>query len=222
MFYDHIVLEFRDTRSMHQLAPFYNHYLPWSGASIRPTTLVYILNDIMLHDRKVIVECGSGISTLFIAGFIKKTGRKIAFYSIDHDGYWQDIIKEEVNRQGLSDCVQCIHAPLAPHSLCWGGRGRWYDTAAIEASFSEPDIDLLIVDGPPANKKGLEFSRYPAVPFFRPGLKGDYKVILDDAGRSAERKISQEWGKMLNTKFKQDLLNGNVFVAGSGAFAYNV
>ena len=220
--YDNIILEARDTKSLQQLAPLYNDYLPWSGASIRPSTLVYILNDIMIHNRKVVVECGSGISTLFIARFIQKMGRDVAFYSIDHDIHWLDLIREEVTKQELSAFVRSIRAPLVHSSHCWNDEHRWYDPEAIGKSFSETNIDLLIVDGPPANRKGQEFSRYPAVPYFQSRLKGNYKVILDDAGRHPENRISKEWGKLLDTTFEQDLLNGNVFVASGNSSTYTL
>lgn len=220
--YDHIILEIRDTKSLQQLMPLYNDFLPWSGASIRPCTLVYILNDILINDRKVIVECGSGVSTFFIARFIQKIGRKISFYTIDHDSHWLDIISEELKKRELTELVQSIHAPLIHTPMCWNDEHKWYDEKVIGELFNETNIDLLIIDGPPANQIGLEYSRYPAVPYFKSWLKGNYKVILDDAGRPAENRISREWSKQLDTSFKQDLLHGNVYVGYGGEPLYNI
>ena len=220
--YDHIILEIRDTKSLQQLMPLYGDYLPWSGASIRPSTLVYILNDIMINDRKVIVECGSGVSTLFIARYIQKMGREISFYTIDHESHWLDIIHEELNKQDLIEFVQTIHAPLVHDSMCWNNEHKWYDMKVIGESFNETNIDLLIVDGPPANQRGQKFSRFPTVPYFNSWLKNNYKVILDDAGRPAENKISKEWEKQLGTTFEQDLLHGNVYVGCGGELFYNI
>src|SRR5690606_36365313 len=47
-------------------------YLPFSGSSLRPFCLNHILNDIVINNRKHIIEFGSGISTILIGRLIKK------------------------------------------------------------------------------------------------------------------------------------------------------
>lgn len=221
-FYNDVVLEIRDLKSMQQLAPLYDGYLPWSGASLRPTTIAYLLNEIIIHDRKVVVECGSGLSTLFIASLLKSIDRDITFYSIDHDGYWLDIVHKELNRRGVADRVQTIHAPLTQSQWCRDASYQWYDPEILDAQLQESGIDLLFVDGPPANKKGLTYARYPAVPYFQSRLGEQYKVILDDGKRRGETRIAKEWGTLLGHPFKRDRLSGNIFVANKSDGGYNI
>src|SRR5690242_11048593 len=51
--------------------------------SMMPSTVVHILNDMVINDRKMIIEFGSGNSTIFIARLIHLLGSGIQFYSID-------------------------------------------------------------------------------------------------------------------------------------------
>lgn len=221
-FYNDVVLEIRDLKSMQQLAPLYDGYLPWSGASLRPTTIAYLLNEIIIHDKKVVVECGAGLSTIFIASLLKSIDRDITFCSIDHDGYWLEIIQKELDRRGVSDRVQTIHAPLTQSQWCRDASYQWYDPEILDAKLHVSDIDLLFVDGPPANKKGLTYARYPAVPYFQSCLGEQYKVILDDGKRKGETNIAKEWGAILGQTFKRDRLNGNIFVANKSTDGYNI
>jgi hypothetical protein len=52
---------------MHALAMLPGAYLPWSAGTMRPAVFVTVCNDIVLNDRRRIVELGSGISTVLLA-----------------------------------------------------------------------------------------------------------------------------------------------------------
>jgi hypothetical protein len=58
---------FADEIAMHALAMLPGPYLPWSAGTTRPAGLVTVCNDIVLNDRRRIVELGSGISTVLLA-----------------------------------------------------------------------------------------------------------------------------------------------------------
>ncbi|MEX1010650.1 MAG: class I SAM-dependent methyltransferase [Balneolaceae bacterium] len=216
-----ILLEIRDIRSRQELHPLQKGYLPWSGASVRPTALVYLLNEIVLNNRRCIVECGAGVSTLFIARLFNQLGEGRKLYSIDHDANWLTILKQELKREGLVGQVELIHAPLKPTDNGWDSWSEWYDEKVIEKSIKKAKIDLLFVDGPPANKPGIEMSRYTALPFFLGRMDETCCVILDDADREGERKTARKWSEKLGAEFKEQILNGNIFVGRRGD-SYNV
>jgi predicted O-methyltransferase YrrM len=217
-----IVLEFKDMKCLHSLKDLHNSYLPWSGASIRPTAMVYILNDIMINGRKVIVECGAGISTIYIAALLKQIGEKDrVLYSIDHDGNWLSIIKKQLEEQDLTRYVKQIHAPLVHSDYCADASQTWYDPDKIKNVIGTEKIDLLFVDGPPANKKGFEEARYPALPFFSNNLSDEVTILLDDADRKGEAAIAGKWSQETGCAFKKSILSGNVFIHKKG-FSYNV
>jgi len=217
-----VILEFKDLKCLQHLNKLYDNYLPWSGATIRPTALVYILNEIMINNSKVIVECGSGISTIYIAALLKQLNQKERkLYSIDHDGKWLSVLNNELIRKGLSDYVKLIHAPLTHCSECLNDNQTWYDTDVIRKNIEKEKIDLLIVDGPPANKKEIEYSRYPALPFFKSNFSNSISILLDDADRKGEQYIAKKWGSEIGETFKKSILKGNLLICKKGN-SYNV
>ncbi|PWN07244.1 class I SAM-dependent methyltransferase [Rhodohalobacter mucosus] len=217
-----IVLEFKDMKCLHGLKDLHHSYIPWSGASIRPTALVYILNDIMINGRKTMVECGAGISTIYVAALLKQIGETDRMlYSIDHDNNWLSIIKKQLQDNDLEGFVKQIHAPLVHSDYCQDNTQTWYDPDIIRSAVGGRTIDLLFVDGPPANKKGFEESRYPALPFFKENLAENKTVLLDDADRKGEAKIAEKWAQELGLPFKKSILSGNMYICRHGD-SYNV
>src|ERR1041385_49769 len=76
----------KDMLAMQALGPLSLTYLPWSQAAMRPSGLVAVLNDIVINHRLHIVECGSGISTFYIARLFKQHGGHI--HTIEHYEGW--------------------------------------------------------------------------------------------------------------------------------------
>jgi len=207
-----IVLEVVDIRCLAHLRNLYSDYIPWSGAAIRPTALVYLLNDIIMHQRTHVVECGSGISTLLIASMIKSSGMKTRFCSVDHNAQWLDILRTQLKANDTLSCVELIHAPLSPTQSGWSGEANWYDEETLKSCLSPEPIDLLFVDGPPANESHISHSRYPVLPFFSNRLHEDATVILDDSCRRPEREIAARWNREFGLNLEQNVLKGDIFI----------
>ncbi len=175
-----------------------SRYLPWTQSAIRPASLALVLNEIQIHNRKFIVECGSGISTLYIARVIEGTGTKLV--SIDNDKGWQDVVRRQAQQMSVNlEPVEFIEAPLTPCDHSPSGL-HWYDTERIKTSLPSDAIDLLLVDGPIAGGRALAESRYPALPFFREKLADDFAIFLDDCNRAGEQKIAQSWCQQFKLK----------------------
>lgn len=182
------------------LAPLSTSYLPWSAFSMRPSGLVNVLNDIFINNRTMIVECGGGISTFYIARLLSSKGGHL--YTIEHNKKWIDLFQDGLKKEGLAHLVTFIYAPLKETNLALENT-PWYDTEAISKQLAQDcQIDLLLVDGPPAYEEPLKYSRYPAVPYFLEQLKSDCTIIIDDANRSGEQEIIKRWEKILNIKFE--------------------
>jgi len=65
-----------DMHAMQVLAPLLGGtYLPFSSASMRPAALAVVANDIVLHDRRRVLECGSGISTVVLGRLLAARAR---------------------------------------------------------------------------------------------------------------------------------------------------
>lgn len=207
-----IVLEIKDIRSLEHLRSLSKSYMPWTGASIHPTALMYLLNDIILHQRKHIVECGSGISTIMIASLLKANNHEARFCSIDHDEQWIGILKDQLERLGVANYVEFVHAPLSSTDGGWDGVAEWYDTQIIDQNMESEPIDLLFIDGPPANKDGNKHSRYPALPYFATKVSDSATIILDDSCRNAETQIAERWNNEFRLNMKQEILKGDIFL----------
>lgn len=133
---------------------------------------------------KLLLELGSGTSTVWLGYALERTGGKVV--SVEHDQAFADVTSWNLERHRLTETVDLRVAPLTP----WDGEGStdWYDGRAFEGL---EQIDLLLVDGPPAGT-GAE-ARYPAVPVLLDRLAPGGLVVLDDSDRPDERHIIERW-----------------------------
>ena len=147
-----------------------------------------MLNEIVLGRRTAVAELGSGMSTVVIARLLAQRDGRLT--SVEHDPAWANLVREQLEMEGLVETAQVLAAPLEPHSESWSGE-HWYSLDAI-AALPGP-IDLLLVDGPPGFTEATAHSRYPALGALATRLSDDAVVILDDADRQPEREIVERW-----------------------------
>jgi hypothetical protein len=219
----------KDMLAFEVLAPLSVRYLPWSSSAMRPSGLVTVLNDIVINNRSRVVECGSGISTFYMARLLKQRGGHVV--SIEHDERWAHTVAEMLEAEALSEHATVIFAPLAKSQHSWNG-SLWYDEDRLRciadklqspvpigsdrsAVIGNGAIDLLLVDGPPAYEKESRYARYPAVPFFKSSLASNYTVILDDIDRRGEQEIIERWERELCIAFDRRFMNGTIAVGRS-------
>ena len=121
------------------------------------------------HEPEVVVECGSGRSTVVLAEALRDVGLgKVV--ALEHDWeFWQEtvILLEE---RDLFTHAQVRHADLDDG---WYARSSWKDLRGI---------GLLLVDGPP-RKTGWE-ARAPALTLLRDRLLPGAVIVLDDIDRA--------------------------------------
>jgi predicted O-methyltransferase YrrM len=137
--------------------------------------LLAVLVDLVITGRpSLIVECGSGASTLWLALAMRRfeiDGRIIA---LDHDPVFGGKTRCFLARHDVRHLAEVRDAPLESFSLdgetySWYARRAWEDLTGI---------DLLFVDGPPA-ATGPQ-ARYPALPLLSGSLSPAATVVLDD------------------------------------------
>lgn len=204
-----IIEQQKDILANHYLAPLSTNYLPWSGYALRPSGLVHILNDMVINNRRVIVECGGGISTFYIARLLKNRGGHL--YTIEHNQKWLEFLEIGLRKEALLDAVTLIEAPLKSRGLGLDDI-PWYDPEVLRKQLpQETKIDLLLVDGPTAYSKETQYSRYPAVPYFLPSLRQNCTIVIDDVNREGEQEIVKRWEKLLNLDFETQ--DGNIALA---------
>lgn len=158
-------------------------YTPdWSAA---PDFLELIVDHALAHKPAVIVECGSGMTTLMLARCCALNGVGHV-YSLENGADYAASTRAAVAGYGLAQHSTVIHAPLRPYTL--DGRDyQWYDADQLTIGA----IDMLVIDGPPGFIQ--KHSRYPALPLLRSRLADRCAIFMDDAARPDEKELVEMW-----------------------------
>ena len=135
--------------------------------------------------KGAVVECGSGLSTLLIAGIARQTG--VAFHSLEHNPVWRKRVTDALAAHGLTTYSTVHYAPLQSY-----GQFDWY---SIPDSLPA-NISLIICDGPPSDTLG---GRHGVVPALRSRMAPVCTILMDDAKRSAEVEIMEHWERDFST-----------------------
>ncbi|MBB4932859.1 hypothetical protein F4561_003679 [Lipingzhangella halophila] len=160
------------------------------GWAASPDVLRLVARAIGEHRPKLVVECGSGSSSIWLGYALRRagTGKLVA---LEHDERYARLTRDMVAAHGLSDIVDVRHAPLAD----WRSDpdagfqdSHWY---ALDFVRDLVDIELLFIAGPPAGT-GTQ-ARYPAGPILFPLCSPSALVVLDDADRADEQAIGDRW-----------------------------
>ena len=172
-------------------------YLPFSKASLNFTSLAVLLNDIVINNRKFIVEFGAGISTLLMPLLIKKNKlENVHILSVENDAGWMQVVGNLLASEGLSEYVTLLHAPLSNNTISLDNN-QWYDLPALTKTLDQAGrkVDCVLVDGPAAWYNEVYRSRYPALPVLEKYLNEKCSVFLDDTDRKGEKEIVALWQK---------------------------
>jgi tetratricopeptide (TPR) repeat protein len=173
------------------------------GWAISPDFALHLVKMIEEKDYDVVIEFGSGTSTVLIAKALarnatrrqeKKPCVQIAF---EHLAEYHAQSLAQLSQAGLADRVELVLAPLVPYVGPNGTTYSYYDChKALESLARSLNGSghrvLVLVDGPPGGTG--KHARYPAVPvvlsFF---AKDRVDVLLDDFAREDERQIADSW-----------------------------
>lgn len=193
-------------------------FMPWTRAAMRPSTILHILNEIFINDRRTIIEFGSGISTLYLAWAARKIDARLL--SIEENEGWCDKVKDMLQQNGLDGF--CDLQPVACREVRMNGyMCRWYDVERVKRIIEQQRFDLVIVDGPTAYQKGQETARRPAIDVLRDNLAETYAIFLDDAMRPGERRVLEAWEASLGLKASLEPVAGGHAFLGSGHRYYS-
>lgn len=167
--------------------------LSLGGWAIEPDFAALIARIVIERRPALVVECGSGYSTVLIATLLRQIGEGGRVLSLDAEAHYAQVTRDLLRTFGVEGNAEVVEAPIQLVEVD-SQRMPWYginDTMTNGAK-----IDLLIVDGPPATI-GLR-ARYPAVPVLRSLLSPDAIILMDDGNRPDERWIASRWADELN------------------------
>ena len=158
-----------------------HHALPNLGAWKADTGLLTLLADHIEEKKpKLVVEFGTGASTLVIARALQKAGGG-TLISFEQHADFVDATRQWLADYGLAADLRAV--PLRPSPEGWPG--LWYDHGPLPRN-----IELMLVDGPPWTVHPL--TRGAAASLFDRIAPGG-TVMLDDAARPGERLVARRW-----------------------------
>lgn len=126
----------------------------------------------------LIVECGSGRSTVVLADTARPYGGRIV--ALEHDSRYAAETRALLVEHSVEETATVRDAPLERD---WYARSTWDDLHGI---------GMLLVDGPPGHVAPL--ARKPALTLLRDRLLPGCVVVLDDVDRPDEQQIMADWG----------------------------
>ncbi|MEN3123662.1 class I SAM-dependent methyltransferase [Janibacter sp. LM] len=155
-------------------------------AATAPTLAALVHHARRMPAGSAVLECGSGVSTLWLALALRRAGRGHCF-ALEHDAEHVRRTRTLLETYEVSGWATVVEAPLT--TLTIGGVERlWYDTAELPDDLS---VGLLFVDGPPASTGS--HARYPALSALQDRLGENSTIVLDDTVREEERTILTRW-----------------------------
>ncbi len=178
----------RDSEDLATLAPRLGHHLTELGNWAVDADFARLALTEAERRGGLIVELGSGVSTLLIASMLSERGGG-RLISVDHDHRFGERTRALLAEAGHPADV--VIAPLRSQELA-GTTAEWYDPEALQSALPDEPISLLIVDGPPVTST---WSRWPAIEVLGPHLVEDAVVLLDDGRRRAERATALRWAR---------------------------
>jgi predicted O-methyltransferase YrrM len=165
-----------------------NDVLPATRVWAASPDLLVVLVDLVITERpSLVVECGSGASTLWLALAMRRFKIDGRIVALEHDPVFAGKTRDFLARHDVGDLAEVRDAPLESFSLggetyLWYARRAWEDLTGI---------DLLFVDGPPATT-GHQ-ARYPALPLLNGSLSPAATAVLDDLIVPDMQKVLQLW-----------------------------
>lgn len=163
----------------------------------------YLVQLLETNDYDIVIEFGSGISTVIIAKTLAKMALRrldkppVAFVSFDHLEQYANQTQAQLKQADLADKVQLELAPLQAYTAPNGNTYPYYTCHAALAKLAHQNPPagkrvLVLVDGPPAATG--QHARYPAAPSVLTYFKGaSIDFLLDDYIRDDEKEIAALW-----------------------------
>jgi hypothetical protein len=136
------------------------------------------------------LELGAGQSSTLLTR-LREVGRiEGSVHTIEHDEAWADRIAAQVRHS-------VTRVPLRAQVGSAGHRYVGYDFAGAELP---RDVELLIVDGPPAGEPNGDHARMAAVQLTDRLAKDGFIVVIDDAERLGEAEVAGEFERELRNR----------------------
>jgi len=188
---DYLERELAEVHGLSQLTRFNDPFpLPFGGGwALTADTASIVAREIILARPGLVLELGSGVSTILTAKLLKEQGYG-KIISLDHDPKWAEKSRHWLKAADLDDIAIVYDAPLTEYELD-GKSYYWYKLPDVFSDFDK--FDILTVDGPPMRSNFDGMARYPAIPILFDHLSDRATIFVDDAKRDAEKSMVKAW-----------------------------
>ena len=186
---------------------------PWQrGWPASPDFMCWLVELIEQNDYDLIVEFGSGMTTVYTARTLaarirRDASRKVArAVSFEHQEEFCRKTRELLSQGGCNEIlesVEVVHAPLHPYTAPDGTVYQYYaceeQLSALSAAYKSSASRILVTVGGPPGATGKN-ARYPAFPLVMRYLASAHiDFLLDDYNRDDERELAGAWQSACDT-----------------------
>lgn len=163
--------------SMHDIRKLLELIDVWGNPWTPPADMLVMAYEIAKTITGPILECGSGLSTLFLGA----SGNSVT--SLEHDKKWFDLMSGYVSKCDLSN-VTILNCPI--------------ENGFYNANIGEDKYSMVFVDGPPRKVSGGSGDRSKIVDLVN--VSDDCVWIVDDANTDID--VTEQIAEKYNVKFK--------------------
>lgn len=163
---------------------------PLRGWAASPDVLLMLHQYVTNARPELVVEFGSGASTLVIADALRQNGSG-KLISVESSRHYSEKTKSMLKGEGVDIYVDIEVSELGE----WGYQHLLKDEVPYWYSHNVladcGNVDLVFVDGPPASL--CKYARFPALEVVYEKLSNGAEVWLDDLIREDEKEICEAW-----------------------------
>ncbi len=156
--------------------------------ALAPDSANLYMHYLALHKPEIIVECGSGVSTVISGTMIERNG-KGRVIALEDDEHWAGHTRDILEAQGVAGEIEVRYAPLKDIDVA-GETRSWYDQSQLD---DIDKIDFLLVDGPiDRDDRG---NRYAALELLKDKLSDKAVIFCDDTFRPNWKRLVHKWAE---------------------------
>jgi predicted O-methyltransferase YrrM len=163
--------------------------------SMSAATLDFLESEIRHHNPRLLVEFGSGLSTICFAQYMQALhggSGGVYVYSIEQSAEVVASTLCRLQALRLEQHVRMFHAPLVLQTI-EGVSARCYSLPRnFESAIADVHPDFVVIDGPAAQ----DGARFGTLPLIRRYLSSGARFYLDDALRDGEIDIAERWARL--------------------------
>lgn len=161
--------------------------------SLGARSIAFVMSSLAEERPAVIIEFGSGASTVCIARLAAQMDPSPTVISIEQDEEQVARTRSLLKRLPPSDLnIHLIHAPLVRAEHPGRQTSRYaIPKGALEHALGGSPVGMVLVDGPAAE----DGARYETIPLVRHHLTPGALVLLDDALRDGELEVARRWAR---------------------------